>query len=152
MLVRRIIGVLCCLAIAVWAGSRAVAVRSDTALLIELERQLHKAVSERNLPEIRSLLSGEALYVIDNSGALTADDLLSRVASSGRDYELNEPHELAIRLRGDTAIVAGIVHQRFKQDGFPVDRQVRFMHTWVRNNHSWILLSSHAFQARTSAR
>ena len=144
MRVRRIFAILCFLAIAVWAGTRVVSVRSDNSNLLGLERDLHRAVAEGDLSAVARLLSDDCMVVINGTGVLTGQDLVSRIASSGRTFELNEPRDVAIRLRGDTAIVSGVVHQRYRRDGTNVATQLRFMHTWVRSGHSWVLLASHA--------
>jgi len=144
MHVRRILSILCFLVIAVWAGARVVSVRSDSDTLMRLEQQLYNSVARTDVNGLAGLLADDCLIVINGAGVLTERDLLSRIASSGRIFQLNEPHDIAIRLRGDTAIVSGILHQRYQRHGTEVENQLRYMNTWVRSGHSWVLLASHA--------
>lgn len=144
MFLRRLAGIVCLCVIAVWAGARAVAIRSESSTLINLEHQFFRSIANRELPTVRSLLADDCMIVISGVGILSEQDVVSRVASSDRIYDRNEPYDLAIRLHGDTAIVAGMLHQRYRAGGIGTETRLRYMHTWVRSGRSWRLLSSHS--------
>lgn len=144
MPVRKLVGVICFLAIAVWAGTRAVTMRSERDALIDLEHRFFQSIAKRELTTIRSLLADDCMVFIGNAGILSEQDVVSRVASSDRVYERNEPYHMAIRLHGDTAIVAGTLHQRYQAGGTSTDVRTHYMHTWIRSGHGWRLLSSHS--------
>jgi ketosteroid isomerase-like protein len=58
--------------------------------------------------------------------------------------DINETSDVVVRVREDTAVLTGVLHQRGTFDGWPFDVRLRVTDTWVRTRGQWRILAGHA--------
>jgi ketosteroid isomerase-like protein len=87
----------------------------------------------------------EAFVLTTSSGKVkTKADLLAEIALPGLVLEVNETADAVVRVRADTAVLTGILHQRGSLHGKAFDVRLRVTDTWVRQRGTWRILAGHA--------
>jgi ketosteroid isomerase-like protein len=87
----------------------------------------------------------DAFVLTTSSGKMkTKDDLVREIALPGLVLEANDTSEVVVRVRRDTAVLTGVLHQRGTHDGKPFDVRLRVTDTWVRVHGQWRILAGHA--------
>jgi ketosteroid isomerase-like protein len=112
--------------------------------LRSLERELNQAIAQRDAQRVNDLLSDDWLLVTGSGRVKTKRDVLAEIARPDVEFQDNETRDVMVRIWGDTAVLTGTLHQRYKQDGKQQDVTLRYTDTWTRTGDSWRQVSGHA--------
>jgi ketosteroid isomerase-like protein len=112
--------------------------------LRSLERELNQAIAQRDTQRVNDLLSDDWLLVTGSGRVKTKRDMLADIARPDIEFQDNETRDVMVRIWGDTAVLTGTLHQRYKQNGKQQDVTLRYTDTWTRTGDSWRQVSGHA--------
>jgi ketosteroid isomerase-like protein len=95
----------------------------------------------------------DAFVLTTSSGRMKSKaDLVREIALPGLVIDVNETTDVAVRVRDDTAVLTGVLHQRGTFDGKPFDVRLRVTDTWVRTRGQWRILAGHASVLEAAAK
>jgi ketosteroid isomerase-like protein len=87
----------------------------------------------------------DAFVLTTSSGRMKAKaDMVREIALPGLVLDVNETRDVVVRVREDTAVLTGVLHQRGTFDGKPFDVRLRVTDTWVRTGGQWRIMAGHA--------
>ena len=130
-------------ALALASGSAALA-SSDEAELARLDRAMQRAVVDRDPVAFASFLTDDYVLVVSTSRVVGKAEVVAEIDSPDGRMDVNDSHDLRIRVHGDTAMVIADLHQVGRQGDTPFDYWVRYTDTWIRTPAGWKCLSGHA--------
>ena len=128
------------LAMAPMAG----ATDSDHAELARLDRAMQRAVVDRDPVAFASFLTDDYVLVVSTSRMVDKAAVVAEIDSPDGRMDVNDSHDLRIRVHGDTAMVIADLHQVGRNGDTPFDYWVRYTDTWIRTGDGWKCLSGHA--------
>lgn len=112
--------------------------------LRNLERELNQAIAQRDAKRVNDLLSDDWLLVTGSGRIKTKRQMLAEIARPEVEYQDNETRDVMVRIWGDTAVLTGTLHQRYRVRGQQQDMTLRYTDTWTRSGDSWRQVSGHA--------
>ena len=130
-------------ALALASGSAALA-SSDEAELARLDRAMQRAVVDRDPVAFAAFLTDDYVLVVSNSRMVDKAAVVAEIDSPDGRMDVNDSHDLRIRVHGDTAMVIADLHQVGRNGDTPFDYWVRYTDTWVRTPAGWKCMSGHA--------
>lgn len=130
--------------LALCAAATALAGESVEKEIQQLDAQLLAAMASHDVATVDRMLLDDFVLITSGGRVHTKRDILSEVGSPGVRFEANASREIRVRVRGDTAVLTGVLYQKGVQDGKPFDATVRYTDTWVRDGGEWRQLSGHA--------
>ncbi|MEZ4725623.1 MAG: nuclear transport factor 2 family protein [Caldilineaceae bacterium] len=110
---------------------------TDQEAIIQAEQALAAAHLRLDLATIDQLLHPD--YVIVQPGGVHENkaQMLASLATGDRHWDLAESDELAVRLYGNSAVVAGRWRGRGRNGAEHFDYRARFLSIWVRTEGQW---------------
>ncbi len=120
------------------------AANDDGARLRNLERDLNRAVATRDARRVGELLADDWVLVTGDGKVKTKAERLAEIAGPDLEYLDSETRDALVRVWGDTAVITGTLHQRYKLRGFQQAVTLRYTDTWTRTGDSWRQVSGHA--------
>lgn len=129
------------LALAPAAGASTAA---DHAELARLDRAMQRAVVDRDPVAFAGFLTDDYVLVVSNSRMVDKAAVVAEIDSPDGRMDVNDSHDLRIRVHGDTAMVIADLHQVGRRGDAPFDYWVRYTDTWIRTRDGWKCLSGHA--------
>jgi ketosteroid isomerase-like protein len=130
------------LALAPCAASAAV--DADHAELARLDRAMQRAVVDRDPVAFADFLTDDYVLVVSTSRLVDKAGVVAEIDSPDGRMDVNDSHDLRIRVHGDTAMVIADLHQVGRNGDTPFDYWVRYTDTWIRTAEGWKCLSGHA--------
>jgi ketosteroid isomerase-like protein len=130
------------LALAPCAASAAV--DADHAELARLDRAMQRAVVDRDPVAFADFLTDDYVLVVSTSRLVDKAGVVAEIDSPDGRMDVNDSHDLRIRVHGDTAMVIADLHQVGRNGDTPFDYWVRYTDTWIRTAAGWKCLSGHA--------
>lgn len=115
----------------------------DGARLRGLDRDLNRAIAQRDAQRIGELLAEDWVSVSGVGQLRTRSDLLAELAFADIEYQDNESRDVLVRIWGDTAVITGTLHQRYRIRGAQQDITLRYTDTWTRDGDTWRQVSGH---------
>ena len=86
----------------------------------------------------------EDYVLITPGGAVrTKRDVIRELAMPGLKMDPYEPHDVAVRLYGDAAVVTGRMIQRFTLGGIRYVNDLRYPAVYMKRKAKWMLVSGH---------
>jgi ketosteroid isomerase-like protein len=125
-------------------GGAAAAPASDESTLATLDRAMQKAVVDRDPVAFAGFLTDDYVLVVSTSRMADKAAVVAEIDDPGIRMDLNDSHDLRIRVHGDTAMVIADLHQVGRRGDAPFDYWVRYTDTWIRTPAGWKCLSGHA--------
>lgn len=136
------------LALAAWQGPAANPVPAragaDEVELRSLELELNEALARRNVRRASELLIDDWLLTTSNGQLKTKADVIAEISLPALVFEANEVTGVKVRIWGDTAVLTGVLRQRYRLNGQLADVRMRYTDTWVRMGSAWRQASGHA--------
>ena len=126
------------------AGGSASAAPDDEAILATLDRAMQKAVVDRDPVAFARVLTDDYVLVVSTSRLVDKAGVVAEIDSPDGRMDVNDSHDLRIRVHGDTAMVIADLHQVGRNGDTPFDYWVRYTDTWIRTRDGWKCLSGHA--------
>ena len=116
----------------------------DAPRLRTLERELNQAIVERDVRRVDDLLSDDWVLITGAGAIKTKQEMLAEIARPELEYQDNDTRDVLVRIWGDTAVITGTLHQRYRLRGQQQDVTLRYTGTWTRSGDSWRQVSGHA--------
>ena len=116
----------------------------EGARLRTLERELNRAMAERNAARVSDLLADDWILVSGAGKVKTKSDILAEIALPELEFQEIDTRDVMVRVWGDTAVITGTLHQRYRLRGKQTDVTLRYTDTWARTGESWRQVSGHA--------
>ena len=117
---------------------------ADHAELARLDRAMQRAVVDRDPVAFAGFLTDDYVLVVSNSRMVDKAAVVAEIDSPDGRMDVNDSHDLRIRVHGDTAMVIADLHQVGRNGDTPFDYWVRYTDTWIRTRDGWKCLSGHA--------
>ena len=90
-----------------------------------------------------SMLAKDFVLVLTHGAIVSRSEWLDSVADPGANIEVNQTSDLAIhQYNGDSALVIGVLHLRYRENHKLTDVRMRFIDVWVRQDGQWKWASS----------
>jgi ketosteroid isomerase-like protein len=125
------------------AGCAHAAVPDEGLRLRNLERDLDRAIAQRDARRVSELLADDWLLVSSTGKVKTKPELLAELALPDLEFQDNETRDVLVRIWGDTAVLTGVLHQRYRLHGELRDVTLRYSDTWTRVGDGWRQVSGH---------
>jgi len=125
------------------AGCAHAAVPDEGLRLRSLERDLDRAIVQRDARRVSELLADDWLLVSSTGKVKTKPELLAELALPDLEFQDNETRDVLVRIWGDTAVLTGVLHQRYRLHGELRDVTLRYSDTWTRVGDGWRQVSGH---------
>ena len=109
-----------------------------------LERELNRAIAQRDNRRVTDLLADDWILVSGAGKVKTKADILAEIAQPDLEFQEIETRDVMVRVWGDTAVVTGTLHQRYRLRGKQTEVTLRYSDTWARAGDSWLQVSGHA--------
>ena len=133
------------LAALVWGGAAvAMGAGPDAAAIEARDHALNDAIVRHDVEVAREYYEEQFVLTTSSGKSKSKDDLLAEIARPGLAFEVNAMSDIVVRVRGDTAVLTGILHQRGTYDGNAFDVRLRVTDTWHREDGTWRILAGHA--------
>ena len=116
----------------------------DGPRLRNLERELNRAIAQRDAKRVDEMLSDDWVLVTGTGRMKTKQDVLAEIIRPELEFLDNDTRDVMVRVWGDTAVITGTLHQRYRLRGQQQDVTLRYTDTWTRSGDSWRQVSGHA--------
>jgi ketosteroid isomerase-like protein len=117
---------------------------ADGDVVLARDRELN-ALILRDDAAAAGAFYDDAFVLTTSSGKMKSKaDLVREIALPGLVIDINETTDVVVRVRDDTAVLTGVLHQRGTFAGKPFDVRLRVTDTWVRTRGQWRILAGHA--------
>jgi ketosteroid isomerase-like protein len=115
----------------------------DGPRLRNLERDLNVAIAARDTRRVSDLLADDWILVSGAGKMKTKADVLAEITLPELEFQENDTRDVLVRVWGDTAVLTGTLHQRYRLRGKQTDVTLRYSDTWSRSGDSWRQVSGH---------
>jgi ketosteroid isomerase-like protein len=106
------------------------------------ENAWNQAEERKDTKALDALLDNSLVYT-DYDGTLkTKGDFLASVKASRHSPEQQVTESMGTHVYGDGAVVTGVYRVKGVDNGKPYQRSGRFTDTWIRQNGTWVCVSS----------
>ncbi len=116
----------------------------DEADVLRLAKEFDVAVATHDMAAVDRALLDDYVLVTGTGRIVTKADLMKELATPKLAYQINESHDMSVRVHGDTAVVVAVLEQKWTEDGKAFDVPVRYTDTYVRTAKGWRQISGHA--------
>ena len=107
------------------------------------DHDLNALIVKRD-PALRDFYDERFVLTTSSGKSKDRNTLLAEIGDAGLVLETNETSDVAVRVRGGTALLTAILHQKGSYRGRPFDVRLHVTDTWVREKGTWRLLGGHA--------
>jgi ketosteroid isomerase-like protein len=116
----------------------------DGPRLRTLERELNRAIAQRDTKRVDEILTDDWVLVTGTGRMKTKQDVLNEIVLPDLEFLDNDSRDVMVRVWGDTAVITGTLHQRYRLRGQQQEVTLRYTDTWTRAGDSWRQVSGHA--------
>jgi len=109
-----------------------------------LERELNRAIATRDARLVTDLLADDWILVSGAGKVKTKADILAEMAEPDLEFQEIDTRDVMVRVWGDTAVITGTLHQRYRLRGKQSEVTLRYSDTWARSGETWRQVSGHA--------
>jgi ketosteroid isomerase-like protein len=109
-----------------------------TQTLTKLETDWAKAGLAGDAAALEKLLTADYVYTNQDGETATRTDMISGMKSGSTKYDTFTVGDMKVHAYGDAAVVTGKGSIRGKENGKPIDMELRFTDTWVRQGGQWL--------------
>jgi ketosteroid isomerase-like protein len=109
-----------------------------------LERELNRAIATRDTRRVTDLLADDWILVSGVGKVKTKTDILAEMIAPDLEFQEIDTRDVMVRVWGDTAVITGTLHQRYRLRGKQSEVTLRYSDTWARAGDSWRQVSGHA--------
>lgn len=128
------------------------AASSDGAALarqvIELDRELNQAILEHDAGRASLLYDDDFILTVSGGGHKGKADMLADIRNPDVVLDICETSCAEVRVRGQVAVLTGILRQAGAVGGRSIDVTLQVTDTWVAVDGQWLLLAGHASVAK----
>ncbi|MFO1406307.1 MAG: nuclear transport factor 2 family protein [Steroidobacteraceae bacterium] len=144
----RLLALVTCLAATAAPGDPAPSSSYVASVVVDLDRQLNRAIVAHDVALAGSLYDDDFLLTVSGGGYKRKADMLADIRNVGVVLTACETTDVVVRVRGETAVLTGLLHQAGTVNGREIDAWLRVTDTWVAVDGRWRLLAGHASPAK----
>jgi len=122
----------------------AVASSTDEVELRAREQQLNEAFRRGERATLQQILTPDWKLITSTGRVKGRAAVLDEVADPRLQFETNAAEQVEVRQYGDSAVLTGVLHQRYVYDGQPREHRVWYTDTWIKRDGRWWQVSGHA--------
>jgi len=136
------VGLVCALAMPVFAQDHNGSVESKIIAMEKAWNQAYKLRDHRALGEILN----DSIVLVNDDGSLQTKSVFLSGVDSARpsDEQQAEPESITVHVFGDVAIATGVFREKGVEHGKAYVRRNRFVDTWVNKGGSWVCVAASA--------
>lgn len=116
----------------------------DSLAVERRDRELNELILARNARAAQEYYDDDFVLTTAAGKQKSKADMLRDISMPGLTIEANETTDVAVRVRGSTAVLTGVLHQRGELNGQRFDVRLRVTDTWHLIDGNWIILAGHA--------
>jgi len=124
-------------------GAVTAAAPDEGLRLRSLERDLNRAIVQRDVHRVSELLTDDWMLVTGSGKLRNKAEILAEIALPELEFQDNDTRDVLVRIWGDTAVLTGVLHQRYRLRGEQRDVTLRYSDTWTRTGDGWRQVSGH---------
>lgn len=117
---------------------------SESRAVLDRDRELNALIIKRDADTAKQYYDTEFMLTTSSGKMKSKQDMLNDISMPGLTMEVNETTDVFIRVRKDTAVLTGILHQRGILNGKAFDVRLRVTDTWYLTQGKWVILAGHA--------
>lgn len=112
---------------------------TDAAIKVieQLEERRYEAMRRADLAALGELLSEELVYTHSNAAHDDKASYLEKVRAKFFDYHRIDHEDQDIKVRGDVALVTGVMKADVSLNGTPKSLNNRYLAVWLREDAGW---------------
>jgi ketosteroid isomerase-like protein len=114
---------------------------SKTQTIIDLDAKRMKAMAEKDIATLASLLADDLVYTHSTARLDTKASLLGAMESGATVYSECTPSEVAAQDCGDTVVLTGICRIGVTSNGVPQAFTVRFTDVYADRGGAWQMVA-----------
>lgn len=111
------------------------------AVIIELDRKRMKAMAEKNISALETLLSDDLIYCHSSARLDTKQSLIGAMQSGATVYTSVEPSDVTAQDFGDAVVLTGIARIQVLSNGKPNAFAVRFTDVYSNKGGHWQMVT-----------
>ena len=112
--------------------------------VIRMDKLLNKFIVEKKSKEAAPLFADDYILITSRGAVVTKKEILVEIASPELKYETLETTNTKVRAHGNTAVLTGILVQKYTYNGSVAENKVWITNTWIKTGDGWKILSGHA--------
>jgi len=112
--------------------------------VIIADKTLNQLIVEHKSDEAQKYYNDDFLLTTSSGSFITKEGILKEISSPDLQFEINETSEVKVRVHGSTAVLTGVLHQKYKYHQKQFDFKLYVTDTWIETENGWELLSGHA--------
>lgn len=119
----------------------------DVDAVARRDRELNALIAGHDAAAAKAYYDDQFVLTTSSGKSKSKDDLLAEIARPDLVLEVNETTDVAVRVRKDTAVLTGVLHQRGRLGDAVFDVRLLVTDTWVMVDGQWVILAGHASRA-----
>lgn len=120
------------------------AINSPADTVAARDRELNALIVDHAVVTAKGFYDDQFVLTTSSGKMKDKDAILADIASKELTLTINETSEVVVRIRDNTALLTGILHQQGTYQGKDFDVRLHVTDTWVLTDGSWRLLAGHA--------
>jgi hypothetical protein len=116
---------------------------SAEAQVLALEKAWSQAAERAGVKTLQALLDSTLVYIDDDGNLMDKSQFVKSMRLPSHLVHKGDPGTI-VHVYGGSALVTGVYRAESIEHGKPFLRRVRFVHTWVSRNGTWVCVSSDA--------
>ncbi len=114
------------------------------ANVIESDRRLNELILQHDAANASAFYAEEFVLRVSTGGLKNKAEMVQEIADPDIVWEINETETPEVIVLENTAILTGVLHQKFTWKGKAYDAKLYITDTWVNTGKGWTLLAGHA--------
>jgi uncharacterized protein (TIGR02246 family) len=114
----------------------------DTAVVMQLERDIMTAFVKKDAAKLLSIGKPDAWFIDSNGSVTTLKDVVAGLKAGAYTIQSMHVDDLKVRVFGDTAVAVGLETEQSGYKGKDSSGQYRFTDTWLKRDGRWLCVAS----------
>jgi ketosteroid isomerase-like protein len=111
------------------------------AMIIELDRKRMKAMADKDIATLQTLLSDDLIYCHSSARLDTKQSLIGAMQSGATVYTGVDPSDVKAQDLGDAVVLTGIARIQVMSNGKPNAFSVRFTDVYGKQGGNWRMVT-----------
>ena len=122
-------------------GASAYAQSPDAEAVKAAELRRFDVTTKKDYEALATLLADDLVYTHSSAAVDSKASYLESLTSGRVTYKTITPHEVTVRVYGDTAVINGEAHMTVDANGQGIDNTLRFTDVWVKRDGRWQMVA-----------
>jgi hypothetical protein len=110
--------------------------------LVALENAWNRAVQQKDVKTLGSLLAAELIYIEDDGTMMNKEQYMASVSDPALHLLHAVSESMRVQSHGLSAVVVGVYREKGIKNGKPYLHRERFVDTWINRNGAWMCVAS----------